>query len=485
MIAPPPTGKPPARDDHDAVDWQDFRDHLTTSDQQGRRQWIYAKEPRGRWTRRRTWLSWGLLVVMFAGPFIRIDGNPLLLVNIVERRFAILGQIFWPQDMVIFAVAMLIFLTGILIFTAAFGRLWCGWTCPQTVMMEMVFRKIEYLIEGDAVAQRQLAAAPWEGRKLFLKTLKHGVFLLLSFVVGNTLLAYLIGSDQLLSIVTDDPRRHLTGLTFMILFTLLFYAIFARFREQACTFICPYGRLQSTVLDENTLVVAYDHKRGEKRGKRQRGQPLDPRRAGGRGDCIDCHQCVVVCPTGIDIRNGTQMECVHCTACMDACDAVMDKVGSPRGLVRYASLNSIEAGVPFRFTARMGVYAGVLAALIVLFLALVFSRSAVEAIFLRATGALYQQTADGRVENLYTLKLINKTTRELPVELKLENVPGTLTIMGTGRAVVPAAKLWETSVLIDLDPAVLTGPTTRLEIGVYSGGKLLQRVHTSFIGPRT
>jgi len=478
---PEDSARSPAQEIH----WEDFRDHLATADKEGHRQWVYAKAPHGNWTQRRTWMSWLLIGVMFAGPFIRINGNPLLLMNIIERRFAILGQLFWPQDMVIFAVAMLIFLTGIIIFTTAFGRLWCGWTCPQTVMMEMVFRKLEYLIEGDAVEQRQLAAAPWTAGKLFKKAFKLGVFFVLSFIIGNTLLAYIIGSDALLQIITDPPRQHVAGLTFMLLFTLLFFALFTRFREQACTFICPYGRLQSTMVDENTLVVAYDHKRGEQRGRWQRDEPLVKRSAGGHGDCIDCHQCVAVCPTGIDIRNGVQMECVHCTACIDACDAVMDKVGSPRGLIRYASLNSIERGEPFRFTARMRLYAVVLGALITLFLGLVLTRPAVEAIILRAPGALFQQTAAGRIENLYTLRLVNKTMRDLPVKLKLENLPGQLKVMGEENIVVPAGKLAQTSVLIELETAVLTGASTKLEVGVYSEGKLMQRVRTGFVGPRS
>lgn len=485
------TDKPPKKPgDHDPfqasqpADLENFRDHLSTADQQGHRQWIYAREPHGNWTRRRTWLSWLLIGIMFAGPFIRINGNPLLLLNIVERRFSILGQLFWPQDMVIFAVALLIFITGIIVFTTAYGRLWCGWTCPQTVMMEMVFRKLEYLIEGDAVEQRKLAAAPWTSRKLAKKVFKQVVFFVLSFIVGNTLLAYIIGSEQLIQIITDDPRNHLGGLTFMILFTLLFYAIFARFREQACTFICPYGRLQSTMLDENSMIVAYDHKRGEQRGRWQRDQPLVHRIASGKGDCIDCHQCVTVCPTGIDIRNGVQMECVHCTACIDACDSVMDKIGSPRGLIRYASLNSIEKGEPFRITPRMKLYGVILAGLIGLFLVLIFTRPVVEAILLRAPGALFVQTADGQIENLYTLKLVNKTMRDLPVQLKLENLTGRLEVMGQKDIVVPAGKLAETSVILDLNATNLTGSTTKLVVGVYSGGKRVQTVKTVFIGPR-
>lgn len=466
------------------VDWEDFRDHLATADKEGHRRWLYPKKPSGKWHRRRAWMAVALITIMFAGPWIRIHGNPLLMINIVQRRFSILGQIFWPQDTLLFAVAMLVFITGIIIFTTAFGRLWCGWTCPQTVMMEMVFRKIEYLIEGDSAAQRALAAAPWHARKIFKKALKHVVFLGLSFIIGNTLLAYIIGSEQLLAIQFDDPRKHLVGLTFMTLFTLLFYAIFARFREQACTFICPYGRFQSTMLDENTLVVAYDHKRGEKRGPLHREQSFDQRAASGLGDCVACRACVAVCPTGIDIRNGTQMECVNCTACIDACDDIMDKVGKPRGLIRFASLNNIERGVKQRFTGRMKGYAMVLAALISLFLFLLFTRADVQTTLLRAPGALFQKTADGNIENIFTLKLVNKTSRDIPVEFRLENVTGKLLVMGMKELVVPKEQLAQTSVLIILEPRVITNPSMKLRVGVYSNGKKLDTVNTVFVGPR-
>lgn len=487
MIVSPEKNKEtaqPAEGPVKPVDWSDYRDHLATADQQGRRMWIYPRKPKGRYTRARTWLSWVLLAVMFLGPFVRINGNPLLLLNVVERKFIILGQIFWPQDMIISAVTMLVFLVGIVVFTTAFGRLWCGWTCPQTVLMEMVFRKIEYLIEGDAHQQRALNQAPWTASKLLKKTAKHGIFLALSFIVGNTLLAYIIGNEQLFAIITDNPMNHLSGLTFMILFTLLFYGIFARFREQACTFICPYGRLQSTLLDENSIVVAYDYKRGERRGPLRRSQSADQRKSSGLGDCIDCHQCVSVCPTGIDIRNGTQMECVNCTACIDACDAVMDKIKRPRGLIRYASLNGIERGERLRVTPRLVGYGVVLLALIGLWTVLVFTRSDVEATILRAPGTMFQETPEGRLSNLYTVKVVNKTARELPVSFKLENVSGDLQVMG-GKVVVPPQQLVENSVLIELEPALVEGGNLPVLIGVYVAGEKVDTIKTSFIGPRT
>ena len=479
---PPPTQKK-SDSPLKSVDWNDFRDHIATADREGRRQWIYPRKVNGPYYRWRTWFSWLLLVIMFAGPFVTIHGNPLLLMNIVDRKFVVLGQIFWPQDMIIFAIAMLVFFIGIVVFTAVFGRVWCGWACPQTVMMEMVFRKIEYAIEGDAPRQREFNQAPWTPGKIARKAFKHGVFFALSFLVGNVLLSYIIGWQSLWQIIVDPPAKHLAGLGFMIAFALLFYGIFARFREQACTFICPYGRFQSVLLDENSIVVAYDHKRGEKRGGLKRQQKFGERRFAGLGDCVACNQCVTVCPTGIDIRNGTQMECVHCTACMDACDTVMTKIGSPRGLIRYASLNGIERGEQLRFTPRLAGYCVVLTVLAGLLAGMIFTRSDVEATVLRAPGALFQQMPDGHFSNLYTLRVVNKTSRELPVELRLENAGGSLQVMG-GSLLLPPQKLLENSLLVELDPAAMKSGTTPLVIGVYAEGKKLQTLKTAFIGPR-
>ncbi len=462
----------------------DFRDHIATAEADGRRRWLFPRQVSGKYYRWRTWLSWLLLVIMFSGPFITINGNPLLLMNIPERKFVVLGQIFWPQDMIIFAFAILLFFTGVVIFTTAFGRLWCGWACPQTVMMEMVFRKIEYLIEGDAPEQKALARAPWTGKKITKRALKHTIFLALSFLVGNVLLSYIIGWRELYQIVIDPPALHVTGLTFMILFSLLFYGIFARFREQACTFICPYGRFQSALLDENSIVVAYDYKRGEKRGPLRHEQKFGERRFAGFGDCVACHQCVAVCPTGIDIRNGTQMECVHCTACMDACDHVMQRTGAAPGLIRYASLNGIERGESLRVTPRLVGYSVVLVVLAIILGVLLFNRSDAEATLLRAPGSLFQQMPDGRFSNLYTVQLINKTSRDLPVELKLESPAGSLEIMGAGTILVPAQKLSENSVILELDTNAMRSGTTPVVIGVYSNGKKIQTLKTAFVGPR-
>ena len=329
---------------------------------------------------------------------------------------------------------------------------------------------------ADGRAQLFKLHTQTSGRSLIAQEFKNN----LTRTSVELLLAYIIGLDALKGIITDDPRQHLSGLAFMGLFTMVFYAIFARFREQACTFICPYGRFQSTLLDENTIVVAYDHKRGEKRAPLRRDQL---RANHGLGDCIDCRQCVNVCPTGIDIRNGTQMECVHCTACIDACDAVMDKIGQARGLIRYASLNGIERRDRLHFTPRLAGYSVLLLALIGFWCFLVFTRSDVQTTLLRAPGALFQQMPDGRFSNLYTVKVVNKTSHPVPIILKPENFVGELKVMGFSLVVAPE-KLAETSVLIELDKSQLRPGQTPLVVGVYSNGRKIETLKTAFVGPR-
>lgn len=332
---------------------EQFRDSIATVDQRGKRIWIYPKKPSGKFTNYRTWLSYLLLAVLFGLPFVKVHGEPFVLLNILERNFILFGVHFAPQDFYLFAIAMLIFLVFIILFTVIFGRLFCGWVCPQTIFMEMVYRKIEYWIEGDYHAQKKLDLAPLTFDKAWRKSLKHVLFFGIAVLISNTFLAYIIGMDAVVSIVTEPVSMHLSGFTAMILFSFTFYIVFARLREQVCTTICPYGRLQGVMLDNKSLVVAYDFVRGEPRGKIQKPKPQSSSLAlslledspakttAVLGDCVDCKLCVHVCPTGIDIRNGTQLECVNCTACMDACDDVMRKVHRPEGLIRLDSIEGI------------------------------------------------------------------------------------------------------------------------------------------------
>lgn len=459
-------------------DTESYRNSISTVDQGGKRVWIYPKKQTGPFYRARTIVSFFLLAFLFGAPFIKINGQPLLLFNIIERKFVIFGVPFWPQDFHIFALAFLSLVVFIILFTVIYGRLFCGWACPQTVFMEMVFRKIEYLIEGDAAKQRRLAAAPWDAEKVFKKGIKHSIFFALAFLIGNTFLAYIIGVDQLFEIITDPPQEHLTGLTAMIAFSLVFYWVFAYFREQACTLVCPYGRLQSVLLDQKSIVVAYDFKRGEPRGKfsKRKNNPE-------QGDCIDCNLCVAVCPTGIDIRNGTQLECVNCTACIDACNSVMERVGLPRDLIRYDSYNGIVTGEKQKPTTPRAIGYSVVLLLLVGFVTfLLLSRSDVETTVLRTPGQLYQETAEGEITNLYNYKVINKTFDELPIEIKLLAPAGSVRMVGQNVVVQPDA-LAEGTFFVEIPRQQVFTSSMMIKLGVYSEGELLEEKNTTFLGP--
>ncbi|MCB9204830.1 MAG: cytochrome c oxidase accessory protein CcoG [Flavobacteriales bacterium] len=459
-----------------------FRDHLSTLDESGNRKWIYPKKPSGRYYNYRKWLSYFLLAVLFGAPFIKIGGEPLLMVNVLQRKFVIFGQVFWPQDFYIFGLAMIVSVLFIVLFTVAFGRIFCGWFCPQTIFMEMLFRRIEYWVEGDWKHQQRLDAMPWNAEKIRKKGLKHFLFLFVSFLISNTFLAYIIGSDELISIITDPPSQHIVGLVLIIVFTLVFYGVFARMREQVCTNICPYGRLQGVMLDRNSMIVAYDHKRGESTAGRSKWRKNEDRAAEGKGDCIDCGQCVDVCPTGIDIRNGTQLECINCTACMDACDTVMEKVGFEKELIGYKSEETIATGTPFQFTLRLKAYTVVLSILMVVMVGLIVTRSDIGATVLRTPGMLYQEGENNTITNLYNFKVINKTAEDMPLDLRVENGFGTIRMVGDA-VTLKAQGTTEGVMFVEVPKDQVKDRKTKVVVGIYSGDKLLKKVKTNFIGP--
>ena len=470
---------------------ESFRDSIPTVDAAGKRIWIYPKKPlTGKraspdavnFYQYRNWLSWFLLVFLFAGPFIRINGNPILMMNIVERKFSILGVMFWPQDLHLVALMMITGMVMLVLFTAVFGRIWCGWVCPQTVLMELLFRKIEYAIEGDAAEQKRLDEQDWDPEKIRKKSLKHGIFLLLSFLISNLLLAYVIGSDALIELITDPPQHHIKGLTAMVLFTFMFYKLFARFREQACTFICPYGRFQSVLLDPNSIVVAYDYLRGENRGRKKRGQSMDDRKLEGLGDCVDCNLCVAVCPTGIDIRNGTQMECVNCAVCIDACNSVMNRLKLPSGLIRYASENNIKNGEKLRFTPRIGFYTALLTVLVLVLSILLAQRTSIETDILRLRGTLYQTQPDGEITNLFQARVTNKTQTLKQASFTLLDKKGSVRFAGD-LLDLPPLKDEETILIVSLKPSEFEGEQTPFRIGLEIDGETIQEVNLSFLSP--
>ncbi len=443
-----------------------------------KRTWIYAKKPSGKFYNYRQWVGYGLLLFLFLVPFIRINGNPFMMFNIVERKFSIFGNIFYPQDLHIFVFGMLIVMVCIVLFTAVFGRVWCGWTCPQTIFMELIFRRIEYLIEGDWIQQRKLNEGPNTDAKAWKKLLKHTIFLLISFAISNIFLAYIIGSDALFKIMTDPLEQHIGGFISIVVFTLTFYGVFAFVREIVCTTICPYGRLQGVLLDEQSMTVAYNEKRGEPRGKLRKGQADEA-----KGDCIDCNLCVQVCPTGIDIRNGIQMECVSCTACIDACDAVMEKIHKPKRLIGFYTLGEIEGKGEFKKNkTRQTIYIIILTFLIGVFGYMIFSRSEIGGSLLRATGSTYQMREDGTISNLYALELINKSGREINFELIPEDSNLQIQLVNSIHTLAKDGSAKLSFFLIGKKEDVKTYKT-KVRVNLVSDGKVVEKLKTTFIAP--
>ena len=460
-------------------DKDSFRDKIATVDQEGNRVWMYPKKPKGKLTSYRNYVSYFFLALFFLAPFIRIQGEPLILINILERHFVFFGVVFWPQDFHIFLIGMITFVIFIVLFTVIYGRIFCGWACPQTIFMEMIFRKMEYWIEGDWHAQQALDKSLLSVNKFLKKIAKHSVFLLISFAISNLFLTYIIGTNQWWHIVTDKPENHSGGLSSILIFTVIFYFVYARFREQICTTICPYGRLQGVLLDKNSIVVAYDYLRGEHRGRIRKGED---RTIIQKGDCIDCYRCVQVCPTGIDIRNGVQLECINCTACIDECNEVMTKIGFSKGLIRYASEENIAQKKSFKWTKKIIGYSVVLVLLIGSLCILLVTRSDLESSILRTPGMLYQDQGNNNYSNLYNLKIINKTHNDIPVHLKLENIKGEIRTVGKELSVKPKS-VAEGAIFIVLNGAEIKKIKTRIEIGVYEGNRLIEKVNTTFVGP--
>lgn len=463
-----------------------FRDTIGTLNEEGKRAWVFPKKPDGKWYAYRKYVSYVLLVFLFAAPFVKINGNQFLMFNVLERRFNIFGFPFWPQDFHLFVIMMIIGVVFVVFFTVAFGRLFCGWVCPQTIFMEMVFRRIEFWIDGDRGKQIRLAKMSWNKEKIRKRLLKWFVFFIISFLIANVFLAYLIGSDRLIQYIVGGPFSNTSTLISLLIFTAVFYFIFAWFREQVCIIACPYGRLQGVLLDNKSIIVAYDHKRGEREEGRSKFRKNEDREELGKGDCIDCHQCVHVCPTGIDIRNGTQLECVNCTACIDACDSIMESVNLPKGLIRYASEENIEKKTKFTFTPRLKGYTVVLGILTAVLIGMLFLRNDVEARILRLPGQLYERKADNIISNVYTFKLVNKTTEAIPdVAFKLVSHKGTIEVVSHSSFEVPAQGLAEGTMFVEINNSALSGDKDRLEIAVYSGTKLIETTTAAFLGPRS
>jgi len=464
---------------------ESFRDTIGTIDEEGHRRFIFPKKPSGKFYDYRKWVSYFLLLVLVANPFVKINGNQFMMFNVLERRFNIFGFPFWPQDFYIFVVFMIVGVVFVVLFTVIFGRIFCGWICPQTIFLEMVFRRIEYWIEGDRGAQIRLSKQEWNAEKIRKKGLKWTLFLIISFFIANVFLAYLISSDALIHMVEEGPENHMSTLISLGIFTGVFYFVFVWFREQVCIIACPYGRLQGVLLDNKSINVAYDYVRGEKELGRAKFNKQEDRAASGKGDCIDCKQCVHVCPTGIDIRNGVQLECINCTACIDECDTIMESVGLEKGLIRYASEDEIEKKAKFKFTTRMKGYTAVLVILIGVLTGLLFLRTEVETTILRLPGQLFQHKGD-KISNIYTFKIINKTSRDFDsIHFVLHNIKGNIKIVGEPHLKVMKQDMIEGTLFIEINQFILEHDKTKLEIEVYNKNKKIETTRTNFLSPRS
>jgi cytochrome c oxidase accessory protein FixG len=458
-----------------------FRDRITTVSSEGKRVWVYPKKPKGKLFNYRKIVSFILLAILLIVPHLRYKGDPFILLNILERKFILFGIIIWPQDFHIIVMSLIALVVFIILFTVVYGRIFCGWICPQTIFMEFVFRQIEYWIEGDFSDQKKLNRQEWNFEKIWKKTLKQSLFFIIAFIIANTFLAYIIGSDKLKVLITDGPTAHLASFLAVIIFSGAFYFIFAFFREQVCLIACPYGRLQGVMLDSKSIVVAYDHKRGEPRGKHN---PLEDRSSSSKGDCIDCSSCVVVCPTNIDIRNGTQLECINCTACIDACDAIMDKTGKPRGLIRYDSEKGITEGIRSIFNPRSIAYSAVLLVLLSVVVSLLVFRTDFETTILRQKGTLFQEYGENQYSNIYQIEVVNKTRDHHNVSVKLIEPQGEVIPMGDP-IIAEKGSVGKGSFLVAIQKDQLKSSNTVLKFGVYSEDKLIEEYEASFVGPNS
>jgi cytochrome c oxidase accessory protein FixG len=458
-----------------------FRNELASITRDGRRRWIYARQPHGRLYRARTVLSVFMLAFLFLAPFVRIGGLPVMQLDILHRRFVILGVLFRPQDFYIAVLLALTVLVTLVLSTVVVGRIWCGWLCPQTVFMEMLFRRLEYLIDGSAEQQLRREKRGWTPGRALRRGIKQAVFFALSFVIANVFLAWIIGAEELWRIVTDPPSQHLGGLTAITIFSFVFYLVFARFREQACELACPYGRVMSALIDTRTVTVTYDTRRGEPRGRRTRSAAIDGERT--FGDCIDCHQCVTVCPTGIDIRDGIQLECVNCTACIDACNGVMDRIGRPTGLIRLTSHEQVVTGRRHWLTSRSAAYAAVWVVLVGAVAVLLAGRRDLDVLILRQPGTLYTSAAAGEVANFYDVQALNRTRQITTFSIEVVEPAGaTVTPLGRLNEVGPYG-LAEGRLLLRLPTSALAGPSTPVRFVVRTGNGVVQTIDSAFLGP--
>jgi cytochrome c oxidase accessory protein FixG len=444
---------------------------LPTLNADGTRNRIRPRLYPGRLHRARRVTAYALMALFVGLPFLRVHGKPAVLLDVMQRQFVLFGRTFLPTDGVLLMLLMLSIFVSVVLTTALVGRAWCGWACPQTVYMEFLFRPLERLFEGPREAQLRIDRQGANARRWA----KNVVYLGLSFLLANVFLSYFVGVDALRQWVLQAPAQHFGGFCVVLVTTGLVFFDFAYFREQMCTVICPYARLQAVLLDPRSLVVGYDGPRGEPRSKGKA-------KVAGHGDCIDCRACVTTCPTGIDIREGLQLECIACGQCADACDSIMDRIGKPRGLIRYSSPEALATGKQASLLRpRVALYAAALIGLVAALLLIGGGSPAAEVTILRGLGAPFQVSGD-EVINQLRLKVRNRSEKTASFRIELVDMPGARVVAAELPLTVPASEQAEANVFVVAPRTALRG-SRRIQLRV-SEGTHAQLVPYTLLGPQ-
>jgi cytochrome c oxidase accessory protein FixG len=446
---------------------------LSTLNRDGSRRWIRPKLSKGRHYRRRLITAWALMATFTLIPIIKLGGKPLMLFDIPKREFTFFGATFLPTDTFLLMTLLFSIFIGIFLVTAVLGRVWCGWACPQTVYMEFLYRPIETLIEGGRTKQMALDESGPNGRRI----LKYVVFFFVSAFLANTFLAYFVGWDRLLGWMTGSPTQHPAAFAVMLGTTLLMFFDFAYFREQTCIVACPYGRFQSVLLDPQSLIVGYDAARGEDRAPWRKNEER------AAGDCIDCGLCVSTCPTGIDIREGLQMECIHCTQCIDACDAVMEKVGFEPGLISYTSQAQLESGQRAFFRPRLVVYSAILLVMFGTFAFSLVGKSTADVTLLRGLGAPFSVLPGGEISNQIRIKIANRSPDERAYQFALV-APEDATLVAPENPLAVGAGATElTAAFITAPPSAFTDGEAVIALTISDGVDFERQIEYRILGP--
>lgn len=445
---------------------------LPTLNVDGSRRWVRPKLFQGKYLQRRRWTAYLLMAAFALLPFIEISGKPAILLDVVRREFSLFGATFYATDGVLLMLLLLSIFIAIFWISAVYGRVWCGYGCPQTVYLEFLFRPIERWLEGSRGQQQKLDRDGANARRV----IKYAIYGVLALLLGNLFLSYFIGVEQLSKWLSRSPLEHPTPFLVMLVTAGLVFFDFTYFREQMCTIICPYARLQSVLLDKRSLVVGYDALRGEPRG---------PRKQEGAGDCIDCKACVVACPTGIDIRDGLQLECIACAQCVDACDGVMAKIDKPRGLVRYASQSELEQrSEPKRVRPRTLLYPALIAVLVSALVVLGRDTGEPKVTVLRGTGAPFVIEPDGRIRNQIRVKIHNRRDRPEHFRIAVEGAEGSTLIAAENPLPVAAEEMATTSVFVEAPRSLFASGRRSVELIVTSDDGFRTVIPYNLLGPR-